>query len=191
LHPGPVDARDPDVTKPTETVRALVSAEITHVLGIPDNTSAPLFTEIRRHPTIRLVTVTREGEAIAIAAGLWMGGASPLVVIQNTGLLESGDALRGTALRMGAPIPLIVTGRGYDSMRQAGVTPDDLKTVELLTRPDVDSAALMTEPTLEAWAIPHRRCDPEDDPVEAIELTIAEAYELGRPAAVIIARTLT
>lgn len=179
------------MTKHTETVHALVSAEITHVLGIPDNTSAPLFAAVLRHPTIRLVTVTREGEAIAIAVGLWLGGASPLVVIQNTGLLESGDALRGTALRMGAPIPLVVTGRGYDTMGRAGVTPDDLKSVALLTRADVDSAALLTEPTLEAWAIPHRRCEAEDDPVAAIEVTIAEAYELGRPAAVVMARPFT
>ena len=53
---------------------------------------------------------------------LWLGGASPIIVIQNTGLLESGDAIRGTAQRMGAPVPFIVTGRGYEKMERAGVT---------------------------------------------------------------------
>ncbi len=165
-------------------------AGITHVVGIPDNTSGPLFTEIARHPTISLVTVTREGEAFAIASGLWLGGASPLVVIQNTGLLESGDSLRGTALRMAAAIPMLITGRGYAKMERAGVDPDDPRTVELLTRPDVDSTALLTEPTLDAWGIPFRRCDGEDDPVEAIASTVAEAHEEGRPTAVVMARGL-
>src|SRR5512134_4019392 len=109
------------MTKPTETLRALVAGGVTHVVGLPDSISGPLFDLVERHPSVRLVTVTREGEAFAIATGLWIGGASPLVLIQNTGLLESGDALRGTALRMGAPIPIVVTGRGYTKMRAAGV----------------------------------------------------------------------
>ena len=102
------------------TTGVLVQTGVTPVVGIPDNTSGPLFPEVRKHPTLRLVTVTREGEAFAIASGLWLGGASPLVVVQNTGLLESGDAIRGTAMRMGAGIPIVVTGRGYAKMRAAG-----------------------------------------------------------------------
>ena len=50
-------------------------------------------------PGLTLVRVCREGEAWAIAAGLWIGGARPLVVIQNTGLFESGDSLRNALLR--------------------------------------------------------------------------------------------
>jgi len=161
------------------------------VVGIPDNTSGPLFAEVVRHPTLRLVTVTREGEAFAVASGLWLGGASPLVVIQNTGLLESGDALRGTALRMGAPIPILITGRGYAKMERAGISPDEPRTRELLTRHDVDSTALFTEPTLDAWGVPYQRCSGDDDPVPAIVATVADAQALGRPTAVIMARGLT
>ncbi len=127
-----------DDLRPVRTVRELMKAGVTHVAGIPDTTSGPLFMEIRQHPTIRLVTVSREGEAFALAAGLWLGGARPLVIVQNTGLLESGDGLRGTAMRMGAPIPILVTGRGYAKMEGAGVTPKSELTVELLTRTDVD-----------------------------------------------------
>ena len=87
---------------------------------------------------MRLITVTREGEAFAIASGLWLGGARPLVVIQNTGLLESGDSIRGTAVRMAAPIPILITGRGYGKMADAGHTPDEPRTSELMTRVDID-----------------------------------------------------
>lgn len=178
------------MSKPTETLHAIVSAGLTHVVGLPDNASAPLFDALARHPLVRLVTVTREGEAPAIASGLWMGGASPLVVIQNTGLLECGDALRGTAVRMAAPIPLIVTGRGYAKMAAAGIEPGTERTIELLARADVDSVALLTEPTLEAWGIPFRRCEADDDPAAAVAATIADARTQGRPAAVVLARAL-
>jgi sulfopyruvate decarboxylase subunit alpha len=173
-----------------ETLRALTARGITHVVGLPDGTSGPLFDAVSRHPAIRLVTVTREGEAFAIATGLWMGGASPLVVIQNTGLLESGDSLRGTAQRMAVPLPILVTGRGYLKMHQAGITPDEPRTVELLTRSDIDTTALLTEPTLEAWGVPFRRCEGEDDPAADLLATIDEARTQERPTAVVVARKL-
>jgi sulfopyruvate decarboxylase subunit alpha len=179
------------VTRPAETVRGLQHSGVTHVVGIPDNASGPLFPAVRRHPTIRLVPVTREGEAFAVASGLWLGGGSPLVVIQNTGLLESGDGLRGTAVRMGAPIPIVITGRGYAKMAAAGVTPRDAKTIELLTRADVDSTALLTEPTLDAWGVPFDVCAQDDDPVVAITSTIAKARRSGRPVALVLTRPLT
>ena len=165
-------------------------AGITHVVGIPDNTSGPLFDEVVRHPKIRLVPVTREGEAFALASGLWLGGASPLVVIQNTGLLEAGDGLRGTAQRMGAPIPFVVTGRGYAKMERAGVRRDDPRTRELLIRADVDSTALLTEPTLDAWGIPYERCDADRDPVEALAALIVAAGVARLPSALVLTRAL-
>jgi len=176
---------------PTATLRTLVATGITHVVGLPDSISGPLFDAVSKHPAMRLVTVTREGEAFAIACGLWIGGAHPLVVIQNTGFLESGDSLRGTAQRMAAPIPVLITGRGYGKMAAAGLTPDDEKTPELLTRADVDTTALFTEPTLAAWGIPFARCAGEDDPAEALLETIEEAREQDRPVALVVARKLT
>lgn len=175
---------------PEGTLRTLVATGISHVVGLPDSVSGPLFDLVTGHPAIRLVTVTREGEAFAIAAGLWMGGARPLVVIQNTGLLESGDSLRGTAQRMAAPIPILVTGRGYAKMRAAGVTPQDPRTVELLSRPDVDSTALLTEPTLEAWGVPFTRCEGEADPAMELRRTIEAARDQERPVALVVARKL-
>jgi sulfopyruvate decarboxylase subunit alpha len=176
---------------PSATLRTLVATGITHVVGLPDSISGPLFDAVDKHPAMRLVTVTREGEAFAIACGLWIGGAHPLVVIQNTGFLESGDSLRGTAQRMAAPIPVLITGRGYGKMRAAGVSSDEEKTPELMTRADVDSVALLTEPTLAAWGIPFARCEGDDDPAEALLETIEEAREQERPVALVVARKLT
>ncbi len=175
-------------TEPPTPVQSILDAlraeGVTHVTGVPDNTSGPLFDALAGHPSIRLVRITREGEAFALASGLWMGGASPLVVVQNTGLLESGDSLRGTALRMGTPLPIVVTGRGYAKMERAGLEPDGERTRELLTRPDVDSVALSTEPTLVAWGIPYDRAEGPTAP--ALVRTIRRARALEQPVALVV-----
>jgi sulfopyruvate decarboxylase TPP-binding subunit len=90
---------------------------------------------------IQVITVTQEGEAFSLASGLYLGGKIPLVLIQNTGFLESGDAFRGTAFNMGIPLVLIIGYRGYQSMK-SGAEP-------------VDTAATFFEPTLKAWNIPY------------------------------------
>ena len=41
-------------------------------------------------PDFLIIPVCREGEAMAVAAGLWVGGAKPVILIQNTGLLNLG-----------------------------------------------------------------------------------------------------
>jgi hypothetical protein len=178
------------VTPPDATLRALAAKGITHIVGVPDSTSGPLFDAVSKHPAIRVVTVTREGEAFAVATGLWMGGARPLVIVQNTGFLESGDSLRGTAQRAAAPIPILITGRGYAKMRAAGVSPDDPRSVELLTRPDVDTVALLTEPTLAAWGVPFSRCEGDEEPSAELLRTIDEARAQERPVALVVARKL-
>lgn len=169
---------------------AMEQAGVTHVLGIPDNTSGTLFDALQEHPSIHLVAVTREGEAFAIASGLWLGGAKPLVVIQNTGLLESGDAIRGTTTRMGAPIPFVVTGRGYAKMEAAGLGPETPRTSELLTRPELDSVAFLTEPTLDAWGIPFQRCQAGDDVAAALTSLISDTAHGEQPRALLLTADL-
>ena len=167
-------------------VDVLFSLGATHVVTIPDNTSAPLLDAVKAHEELELVLGTREGEVVALASGLWLGGARPLVLIQNTGLLESGDGLRGTASRMGAPILLLVTCRGFSRSRQAGREPGAGEmTRDLLVRPDLDSVAGMTHSTLRAWGIPfHTLQDPLD--LTPIREGWTMAQEEERPVAVLL-----
>jgi len=134
----------------------LKSCGVTHVVGLPDNASAALFSLLGRDAEVRLVTVSREGEAWAVASGLWIGGATPVVLIQNTGFLESGDGFRGTALRMRIPLLCLITCRGYAQNGKAPVDRDAMQLeVEWLSRPELDSVAILTEPTLRAWGLPY------------------------------------
>jgi sulfopyruvate decarboxylase subunit alpha len=170
---------------------------VTHVLTVPDNTSAALLAALEKRAksaaasgdggtTIRVIYATREGEAIGVASGLWLGGALPVVLIQNTGLLEAGDGLRGTAARMGAPISLLVTCRGYAKARGLGLDPSKgVVDRDTLVRSDLDSVAHMTETTLDAWGIPFRVLrDPSD--LAPISEAFRQAREEERPVAVLL-----
>ena len=159
---------------------------VTDVVGLPDNSSAALFARLEGGRGIRLRTVTREGEAFALAAGLWMGGARPLVLVQNTGLLESGDSVRGTIVRMRIPVVCVVTYRGYAKMMKTlGGAPASVD-VPMLSRTDLDSVALMTEPTLRAWGLMFETLSgPADLP--CLQAAFAEADERHAP----VARLLT
>ena len=173
------------------TLDALRQCGISHLVGLPDNDTAALFDQAAAatQPP-RLVRVTREGEAFAIAAGLWVGGARPLVVIQNTGLLEAGDALRGTCLRMGVPLLCLIGYRGYrrtfEEVAQHHRRPPG--TLKNLRSTRYDSAALLTEPTLRAWKMPYRLLS--GDPLDAIRRGLQQAEQGSRPVALLLTQPL-
>ncbi len=172
-------------------VDRLVRLGATHAVGIPDNDTAAIFELVRDHPTIRLLRVAREGEAFAVATGLWIGGQQPVVIIQNTGLLESGDSLRGTALRMGVPLLCLVGYRGYAKMLAAGLDPPPQSPeAEVLTRADVDSVALLTEPTLTAWGVPFWRHGSDADTDTVLPRALETAARQSQPTAVLLTRGL-
>ena len=145
---------------------------VTHVIGLPDNGSAQIYEKLRGDAEIDVINVTREGEAFAVASGLYVGGKQPVVLIQNTGFLESGDAIRGTAVNMKIPLVTIIGYRGYQTL-----SPD--------SRLHADSAATFLEPTLKAWGFPYNRIETDDD-VHYISEAFEKAQETSLPAAVLV-----
>ncbi len=174
---------------------ALVQLGVTHLVGLPDNGSAALFELAASDPRVGLLTVTREGEAVAVASGLWLGGGQPVVLMQNTGLLESGDALRGTAFRMGVPLLLLIGVRGRAKLeahaaeiRAARDTPADMS--HIMKRADIDSVAVITESTLSAWNVPHVVYAADED-VDSLAAAAARARAEMRPHAVLLPQALS
>lgn len=113
----------------------LAELGVTHVVWLPDSTLGGWEAAIGQSPDLKLLRVCREGEAWTLAAGLHLGGARPLVVIQNTGLFESGDALRNVLFDMRLPLYAIVGYRSY------------------LLENSPDTARRFTEPVLAAWGL--------------------------------------
>ena len=166
-------------------ISELKKCGITHMLGLPDNTSAALFALLADDPKIDLITVTREGEAFAMASGLWLGGKVPAIVIQNTGLLESGDAYRGTALRMRVPLLCLITYRGYARMGDLQSGTHGEPVIDDYSRSDIDSAGVVTEPTLKAWALPYEFLHTDQD-IGKISSAFTRAEKESRPVVVLI-----
>ena len=165
-------------------VEELRKRGVTHVVALPDNASAALLSLLASEGAPHVVAVTREGEAFAVAAGLWTGGAAPVVLIQNTGLLESGDALRGTAMRMRVPLVCLVTYRGHATLSAIGgppAAPDGA----LLSRADVDSVAVLTEGTLRAWGVPYALLRSDAD-LHRLGEAFDEAARLAQPVALLV-----
>ncbi len=144
---------------------------VTHVVGLPDNGTSGIYERLNADPDVDVITVTREGEAFAIASGLYVGGKQPVVVIQSTGFLESGDAIRGTAFSMQIPLVTLIGYRGYNTME-----PDS---------PRVDTAATFLEPTLKAWKFPYSKLETDDD-VPYISEAFEKARGTSMPAAVLL-----
>jgi sulfopyruvate decarboxylase TPP-binding subunit len=124
---------------PSDTVRQIEHAGFTHVVWVPDSSVGPWEPALVASPLLKLIRPCREGEAIGLAAGLMLGGAKPLVVLQCTGLFEAGDALRNVVHDMKLPLKLLIGVRSYRAF---------------LAGKSADNCPAFTEPILHAWQVP-------------------------------------
>ena len=113
---------------------------VTHVVTVPDSTIGQWQVALEASSRLRLVRVCREGEAWEVAAGLELGGATPVVIIQCTGFFESGDAIRNVLHDWKLPIFSII---GYRSYLNQDTLPGD-------------TCLVFTEPLLRSWLIDYR-----------------------------------
>jgi sulfopyruvate decarboxylase TPP-binding subunit len=95
----------------------------THVLWLPSSTLKSVIEHVERRGRAGACVafpLTREEEGIGIAGGLVLGGARPLLVIQDNGLGNALTALTTFAQPYHLPLLLIVSQRGglneYNSM---------------------------------------------------------------------------
>jgi sulfopyruvate decarboxylase TPP-binding subunit len=148
----------------------LARCGVTHVVWLPDSETGYMYEAMRTSP-LTLVPVCREGESMAIAAGLTMGGKRPVVLIQSTGFYESGDSVRGLCLDLNLPLLLMIGYRGYPGRG----------------RPPADSAARFLEPILDTWGIPHDTVD-SDSTCHFISEAFQQARTTSHPVAVLMGK---
>jgi len=153
------------ILHPSSVVAELKKNNISHVVWLPDSETNFMFQLLTNEPTLDLVPVCREGETMAIAAGLWVGGKRPIVLIQNTGIFEAGDSIRGLGLDVNQPLVMLV---GYRGWSRHGLTKD--------------SAARFIEHILHAWGITYYLIETDED-ADRISLAIEEADRTSKPGA--------
>jgi phosphonopyruvate decarboxylase len=108
--------------------------------GVPCSLVESLIAALAHHPRLPYLPAVREDVAVGVAAGAWLAGARPAVVMQNSGLGTSMNALASLSLMYGLPALLIVTWRGF----QGRDAPEHILTGQI------------TEPLLGLLGIPHR-----------------------------------
>ena len=156
------------VLHPAAIVAEIKKNNFTHVVWLPDSETNFMYQLMTNEPSLDLIPVCREGETMAIAAGLWVGGKKPLVLIQNTGIYESGDSIRGLGLDVNQPLLMLI---GYRGWSRHGVTPD--------------SAAQYIEHILHAWGIKYYLIETDED-ADRISVAAEEAERNQKPVAVLI-----
>ena len=104
-------------------IRAIENAGFSHVVWLPDS-HLGTWEDALKASSLGIVRPTREGEAVAVAAGLLLGGARPLVAIQVTGFFEACDAIRNVAHDLALPVKMLVGVRGWRA-HQTGSTSDN------------------------------------------------------------------
>jgi phosphonopyruvate decarboxylase len=81
--------------------------------GVPCSLIEDLIAVLERGAQAPYVAAVREDAAVGVAAGAWFGGRRPVVLMQNSGLGTSLNALASLSLMYGLPVLLVVTWRGF------------------------------------------------------------------------------
>jgi len=96
-------------------IAALKQADIRFVVAVPDIvTSDGLLWPIAEDADLKLVRVCKEDEAVSICAAMSYSDTRAMVLMQQTGLMDSLNALRALGMEYGRPICMMVGLQGKE-----------------------------------------------------------------------------
>ncbi len=155
-------------------IREIVASGVDVVVSVPDiTTSEGLLRQLAQMQKPRLIRVCKEDEGVGICAGLAYTGKRGLLLIQQTGLLDSINAIRGVAVEYSLPVCMMV---GLLE-KEPGVPP----------RQSRRYGVRIVEPILDAMGIAYHEIE-EDADVGKIRPAIDEAFAGARPVVLLIGR---
>src|SRR5713226_1394325 len=93
-------------------LEAFRAEDVRHLVFLPDTVMGRLLALAETDDAFRLVGVHREEEAVGVLTGLFLGGQRGAMLIQNTGLGNSLNALASLAMAYKIPFPLVISLRG-------------------------------------------------------------------------------
>jgi sulfopyruvate decarboxylase subunit alpha len=148
-------------------LRGLKRAGIDFIVTLPFTQAARLLPALAKEPQFKYVPVNNEGDGMVIAAGAWMGGKRPALLVENTALCLGAYALTGLeGMFGGMPMLLLVDHRGsygdgggywyFGGGQMAPVILDGLKIpYTTITEPSgLDEAIVRGQATVEASSRP-------------------------------------
>jgi sulfopyruvate decarboxylase TPP-binding subunit len=155
-------------------ISEIKASGIQFVVSVPDiTTSEGLLRPLAKQTDPRLIRICKEDEGVAICAGLSFTGKRGLLLIQQTGLLDSINAIRGVAVEYQLPICMMV---GLLE-KEVGVPPRQSKKY----------GVRIVEPILEAMGIAYHEIEEQGD-VAKIRPAIDQAFADSKPVVLLIGR---
>jgi sulfopyruvate decarboxylase subunit beta len=96
-------------------IGALLAAQVRFVAALPDIvTSDGLLWPLSRDQRFRLVRLCKEDEGVAICTGLAFTGQRAVLLMQQTGLMDSLNAIRAIAVEYRQPVCMVVGLQGKE-----------------------------------------------------------------------------
>lgn len=134
------------------------------VTTVPDFVQFALHDAMKSDAAVRYIECSAENQTLTTAMGLYVGGMSPLVMMQNQGLLNCLNTLRSVGLDAGIPLVLSVGafGREFANLGQP-ITESRRACVNLV------------EPVMAAMNIPFFHLETADDLPK-----VTEAFDTAR-----------
>jgi sulfopyruvate decarboxylase subunit alpha len=155
-------------------IAALKSARVEFVAALPDITvSDGLLWPLSRDADLKLIRLCKEDEGVSVCAGLAVTGKRSVLLMQNTGYLDSINAIRAIGVEFERPICMIV---GLLSKEP------DRKPAE-----SGRYAVRIMEPLIDVMGIDRIGIETDDD-VAALGPAIDRAYATSRPMVALVER---
>ena len=158
-----------------DVIAAIRGAGVEFVVSVPDIvTSEGLLRPIAADASLRLVRVCKEDEGVSICGALSYCERRALLLMQQTGLLDSINAVRAIAVEYELPVCMMVGLQG--------------KEPELMPRESTRYGVRIVEPLLDAMGVDHHLLQAPAH-VAAIGPAIERAYALSRPVVFLVGRS--
>ncbi|MFA6372870.1 MAG: sulfopyruvate decarboxylase subunit alpha [Methanothrix sp.] len=137
--------------------QGLKRAGINFVASVPCINLQELLALVSGDPDIIHLPVTREEEGVGLCAGAWMGGRRAALLMQNSGLGNSINALASLDMLYGIPLLMIISQRGSKGEPVIGQVPMGRITVPLLDAMNIShfspQPAQAQETVEQAWSL--------------------------------------
>ncbi|WP_406656405.1 sulfopyruvate decarboxylase subunit alpha [Methanolobus sp. ZRKC2] len=156
---------------PTGTVyQGIKDAGIDFIVSVPCVNLKELIPMVDADPDIIHVPVTREEEGVGVCAGAFMGGKRPAMLMQNSGLGNSINALASLNQLYGIPLLMIISHRGVEGEPIVAQVPMGQLTAPLLETLDIP------------YFLPDSKCEATDMIIQAMD----SAFEKKMPTAILL-----
>jgi len=147
-----------------------------HVVYVPDNPLSHVLRILSQNfADVRATVATREEEAFGIAAGLYLGGAKPTVMLQSSGLGNSLNALTSLLVPYRIPALVVVSMRGDVGEWNEAQVP----------------MGRAVRSICDAIGIPHTTAETGDSTEDVVRLAARTAFGTRMAGAVLLPRRVT